>query len=71
MSVSEATKRYLNTNQAAEHTGLSPSTLAKYRMTGAGPIFVRRGNRVLYPLHRLDFWMAAGERRSTCDAPRH
>ena len=52
----------LNTRKAAERLGLSPRTLARYRMSGTGPAFVRLGRSVRYRPADLDAW-AAGRRR--------
>ena len=52
---------------AKVRTGLSERTLQKYRQTGAGPTYIKRGRRVFYAIADLDDWMAAGRRRSTSD----
>ena len=47
-------------------TGLSISTLAKHRMTGDGPPFVKLGHRrVAYRRQAIDEWIAARERTIT------
>ena len=52
--------------QAAVVVGLSPSTLAKRRMDGTGPVYVRlSATRVAYRRSALDAWLAARERKST------
>ena len=44
--------------QAATYLGISPSTLAKWRMRGEGPPFHRCGPRiVLYFIGDLDSWL--------------
>ena len=44
--------------QAATYLGISPSTLAKWRMRGEGPPFHRCGPRiVLYFIDDLDAWL--------------
>ncbi|MDB5550202.1 MAG: DNA-binding protein [Rhizobium sp.] len=49
--------------KAAEYLGVSRSTLAKWRMSGAGPVFHRCGPRLVYYFkHEIDAWLAA------CDA---
>ena len=57
----------LNTKQAAHYVGLSPSTLAKLRLSGDGPIFVKMMSRVGYQLPFLDEWLAQRRRRSTSE----
>jgi hypothetical protein len=60
----------LDTFQAAERTRLARATLAKLRVTGGGPPFLRLGAKVLYDADDLDVWIAAqGKRRSTSDMP--
>ena len=39
---------FLDTQQAARMLGLSAKTLARYRVTGEGPVFHRFGNRIRY-----------------------
>jgi excisionase family DNA binding protein len=57
-----------NAQEAAGYLGLSKSTLAKLRLTGDGPHYVRLGRRVLYDVADLDSWIAARKRSSTSDA---
>jgi predicted DNA-binding transcriptional regulator AlpA len=58
----------LETKAAAQYLGLSPSTMAKKRLTGRdGPIFYKIGSRCLYRREDLDAWIAAHARRSTSD----
>lgn len=40
------TRHYLVTREAADYLGLSPRTLDRYRISGAGPVFHRFGGRV-------------------------
>ena len=58
-------RRYVNTREAAERLGLSPSTLARYRSTGAGPCFYCFGGCVRYRGDHLEAW-AAGRRGRRC-----
>ena len=58
-------QRYHNTRAAAIYLGLSPRTLEKWRLTGQGPPYTKRGRRCLYRLEDLDFWAEAGMRWST------
>lgn len=53
---------------AAQHVGLSVSTLNKLRVFGGGPVFLKLGRRVAYDLGDLDAWLATKRRRSTSDA---
>lgn len=58
----------LDARRAADFLGLSPSTLAKWRVSGRGPSFVKLGSRVAYRTDDLEAWLAAQVRRSTSDS---
>lgn len=58
----------LSPKEVSAKTRISESTLAKWRMTGFGPAFVKMGSRVAYYEHVVDAWLASRERRSTSDA---
>ena len=62
-------QEYIDTREAAERLGLSPSTLARYRITGAGPWYYRFGGCVRYTETDLEAW-AAGRRRGRAVARR-
>lgn len=51
--------------QAARHLNLSASTLAKMRLRGDGPPFVKFGGAVRYRRADLEAYIAANMRRST------
>jgi predicted DNA-binding transcriptional regulator AlpA len=58
----------LDTTQAADRCKLARATLAKLRVNGGGPPFVKLGAKVLYDEADLAAWIAAqGKRRSTAD----
>lgn len=57
--------RYITTEQAANYCGFSPRTFEKYRVTGEGPRYIKRGKKVLYAVEELESWMRDGLRRST------
>ena len=59
---------YLSTRKAAAFLGLSPRTLDRYRVSGAGPAFHRFGNRILYRRDDLEAWAAARRVASTSEA---
>jgi predicted DNA-binding transcriptional regulator AlpA len=61
-------QRRLNVAEAAQFTGLSKSTLNKYRLTGAGPRYFQLGRRVVYDTAELSDWMDARRRRSTSES---
>ena len=60
-------KNYLSTRRAAEHLGLSPRTLDRYRVTGGGPVYHLFGTAVRYLPEDLDAWAETRRRRSTSD----
>ena len=55
----------LTTKQAAQILGLQPNTLAKWRVSGAGPIFVAMGRAVRYRLGDLKVFIDRNARQST------
>jgi predicted DNA-binding transcriptional regulator AlpA len=57
--------------EVAERSTLAVATLAKLRVLGGGPPFIKLGARVVYDAADVDAWIAAkGKRHSTADAPR-
>lgn len=57
-----------DTATAATYTGLARQTLAKFRVYGGGPRFVKLGRKVLYRQADLDAWIEANARTSTSEA---
>ena len=57
----------LNTREAASVLRLSSSFLAKARMRGDGPAFLRFGTAVRYRLSALHDWMRSRARLSTSE----
>jgi excisionase family DNA binding protein len=55
----------LSPEQVAERLGLSRSTLAKLRLTGGGPRFLKLGAAVRYPEEELAIWLASKPRRAS------
>lgn len=54
--------------QAAAYVGLTVSTLAKRRLYGERPHFVRLGRKAIgYSITELDAWLAECGRKSTSD----
>ena len=59
----------LKPTQAADYLGLKPSTLAKWRVLGEGPIYAKLGRKiVVYEIDDLDQWVAGQKRSSTSEA---
>lgn len=49
----------LSTKQAAEHLGLSPWTLVKWRAVGRGPDYLKMGGKVVYLRAALEAFQAS------------
>ena len=58
---------FLNTDQAAERLRVSPRTLEKFRVVGAGPKFFKIGRLVFYTADTLENWTQSRIRTSTSD----
>lgn len=56
--------------QAAAYIGVTRQTLARWRVEGGGPAFLKLGGRVRYDLRDLETWINAGRRRSTAQRER-
>lgn len=56
-----------NAERAAKRLGLSKSTLAKMRLSGNGPPYVKLGRRVGYLLSDLDEWVESNKFHSTAE----
>ena len=57
----------MDARAAATSLGVAPGTLAKWRVTGDGPPFVKLGARVRYDRDDLDRWLDANRHRTTGD----
>lgn len=61
-------KRVLRPRAASPYTGLSESTLAKRRLYGLPPRYVRLGGRAVgYLREDLDAWLESCRRRNTSE----
>lgn len=58
---------YLNTRTTSELTGISESTLEKWRVSGTGIPFVKAGRSVKYAVDDIHQWMAARRVLSTSE----
>ncbi len=67
VEVNDRPTEYMGTREAAAFLGLSPRTLDRYRVTGAGPAFHKFGTRIRYARADLEAWAAARRRTSTSD----
>jgi|RhiMetdeSRZDD1v2_1073273.scaffolds.fasta_scaffold4631616_1 hypothetical protein len=57
----------LDSSAAARRMGLAPSTLAKKRLSGTGPLYYKLGRRVIYRSRDIDAYLDLHRRRSTSD----
>lgn len=57
----------LSPKQVKERYGPSTATLAKMRLYGTGPVFVKLGRRVAYRLEDLEAWIEENRFRSTSE----
>jgi hypothetical protein len=55
-------------SEAARFLTLSPSTLAKLRLDGNGPVYCKLGRRVVYRRDDLAAWLETRTARDTSDA---
>ena len=55
---------------AAAQLGVKAGTLAKWRVSGLGPPFLKLGSRVRYSRADLEQWLDQQRHRSTSDLPR-
>ena len=55
----------LSAKHAAKYLGIGPSTLAKWRVAGTSPKFVKMGRRVAYRRGDLDAWIEERVQNST------
>jgi excisionase family DNA binding protein len=60
-----AETEYLDTSAAAQLTGISKSTLEKWRLHGGGIPFIKAGRLIKYSRADIFDWMAARRREST------
>jgi predicted DNA-binding transcriptional regulator AlpA len=58
----------LTAGEAAKVLGLAPSTLAKLRLSGDGPVYCKLGRRVVYRQKDLEVWLESRIARNTSDA---
>jgi hypothetical protein len=62
----DSVRSKLRTKAAARYVGLAPSTLAKMRVRGDGPLFSKAGARVVVDdIEDLDRWLRHSRRTST------
>ena len=58
--------RKLTASEAAAYLQIAASTLAKMRLTGKGPVYMKLGaRRVVYDVADLERWASACRREST------
>lgn len=57
----------ISAEQAASILNISPSTLAKMRLSGVSPRFIKLGRRVAYRPSDLEAWIEAQSFQSTTE----
>lgn len=57
----------LNAEQAAQFLGVSKSTLAKMRLYGRGPVYLKLGRRVAYAREDMMTWLTRNRFTSTSE----
>lgn len=68
MSYQDTSKVHMLRPEGASHfTGLAVATLAKLRLTGDGPKFIKVGRVVVYDPNDLLAWLHGNRRNSTSD----
>jgi len=63
-----ATHDYLKPDQLSELINVAKSTLARWRVEGNGPPFMKAGRAVLYAANDVHEWLAKSARQSTSEA---
>ncbi len=63
----EVLPNLLEIDEVTELLRISRSLLAKWRMAGRGPRFMKVGRRILYDCGEVRRWLAAQQRSSTLD----
>jgi len=63
-----ASSHALTAAEAAKVLGVAPSTLAKLRLTGNGPIYCKLGRRAVYRRQDLEVWFESRIAHNTSDA---
>jgi predicted DNA-binding transcriptional regulator AlpA len=58
-------RRMLRTDDVARLADLSSSTLAKLRLTGGGPHYIKLGRTVVYDPADVEAWLSIHRRSST------
>jgi Helix-turn-helix domain len=56
---------YFTAEEAASYLRLAPATLANWRSSGDGPLYLKLGAKVVYRRRDLDAWADAHRRDST------
>jgi hypothetical protein len=59
--------RYLDVRETAAYWHLSPGFMAKLRVDGSGPRFIKAGGKVLYDRADLDAWLHSLKVSSTTE----
>jgi hypothetical protein len=63
-----ATSVAMTEAETATYLTMAQKTLAKWRVTGDGPVFQKFGKAIRYDRDDVDRWRATRKRRSTSDS---
>ncbi len=53
---------FLSSKETAEKLGISHRTLANMRVKGAGPIWIKFGWGIMYPINEVDKYIASNKK---------
>lgn len=70
MTLTDSVPEIMRPPEAAELLRISVGRLAKMRLTGDSPEFVRAGRSILYTKEAIERWLADRVHRSTSDGGR-
>ncbi|WP_041767835.1 AlpA family transcriptional regulator [Pseudovibrio sp. FO-BEG1] len=59
---------FLTAQQTSELLGVTCGSLAKWRLSGEGPVYAKLGRRIIYLKRDLHEWIDANRHRSTSDS---
>jgi hypothetical protein len=66
--VTEFPKKYLTPDEASQLIGAAKQTMARWRVEGIGPQFIRVGRKIMYAVEDLILWMNSRRVSSTSEA---
>jgi excisionase family DNA binding protein len=67
----QVVKELLSPRETAKYLNMGLSTVAKMRLRGNGPIYMKIGAKVIYRKTDLNAWLASKRRASTSQEEKH